>query len=88
MTLNALLHAARVSKGVIWDYTIPTIFNKTSPLAIVLISPLIDWHDPAIKNREDLVSQWAVAASAVPYTEEAGQSVVDVLLTVSFFHFL
>jgi hypothetical protein len=30
-----------------------------------------------------MVAGWAVAASAVPYTEEAGQSVVDILLHIA-----
>ena len=49
--------------------------------SIVLVSPHIHWR--ILTDREGLVQQWAVAASAVAYTEEVGQSVVNALLQIA-----
>ena len=88
VTLDALLHTFRTSEGFIWNPIVPALFDKISPLTIVLISPYVDWNSTSLADRESLVTQWAAATSAVPYTEEVGQSVVDVLLQVSPWPFL
>ena len=83
--LDAFLHAARASKtmGFGWRHLrqfAKRLLSDASPRAIVLASPHIPW--PLIQ-RGDLVQQWAAAASAVPYTEEIAQSVVDTLLQIA-----
>ena len=45
----------------------------------------MDWHLPSLPDRGNLLTKWAVATSEVPYTEEIGWSVVDVLFHVSMF---
>jgi len=81
--LDALLDAVRTSDWLIWSCIVPALFSETSPLTIVLVSPYVDWDEPLLADRGRLVSLWATAASAVPYTEEIGRNVVDVLLHVS-----
>ena len=86
--LDALLDAVRTSNRSIWSSTVPALFNKASPLTIVLVSPWVDWGDPFLADRESLTTLWATATLAVPYTEEIGRSVVDALLHVSGTSFL
>jgi len=88
VTLDVLLDAVRTSEGVIWSRIVPELFVVSSPLTVVLISPHLNWHSPSLADRGSLITQWAAAASAVPYTEEIGQSVVDVLFQVSMWSFL
>ena len=67
-----------------WRYVVPDIGTSlydASPGTIVLVSPHIHWR--ILTDREGLVQQWAVAASAVAYTEEVGQSVVNALLQIA-----
>ena len=84
--LDMFLRAARASRKLyyMWHHIhqfSSTLLSKASPRAIVLTSPHIPWYlEP---NGEDLVCQWAAAASAVPRTEETTQSVVDTLLQIS-----
>jgi len=82
---QAFLHAARASKE--WELTwhrtwkyIRRLPQKASPHALVLASPHVRWY--LLTDSGDLVQKWAAAASSVPYTEEVGQSVVDVLLQI------
>jgi len=84
--LGAFLQAARASKN--WDFTWNTIRRyasriprETSPRAIVLVLPHIRWS--WLTDREDLIQRWAVAASAVPCTEEVAQCVVNTLLQIA-----
>jgi len=85
--LDAFLHAARASKMLEFgwnrtrEYT-GTLFSKASPHAIILTAPHMEWG--FLMDRGDLVQQWAVATSAVLYTEEVAQSVVDTLLQIAF----
>ena len=57
------------------------LLHEGTPRAIVLVSPYIrcGWST----DKEDFIRRWAVAASAVPYTEKAAQSVVDTLLQIA-----
>lgn len=87
-TLGALLDTIRTLDGSIWNRVVPVLFDETSHLTTVLVSPYVEWHNPSLPDRGDLVTQWAAAASAVPYTEEIGRSVVDVLLNISTWYFL
>jgi len=57
------------------------LLSKASPRAIVLASPHIPWSSLTITG--DLVQQWVTATSAVPYTEEVAQSVVNTLLWIA-----
>ena len=83
--LDMILRAARASRteGFIrYPYQSPIgrLLNRGSPLsaktATILVSPYIQLAD-------FLISQWAAAALAVPYTDEIGQSVVTVLLQIA-----
>jgi hypothetical protein len=60
--------------------------NEESPVSIkqafILMSPHLPWVWK-MGGHEDWVQQWAAAASAVPYTDEIGQSVVDTLLHIA-----
>ena len=67
-----------------WRYVaryIGTSLYDASPGTIVLVSPHVPWR--ILTDGEGLVQRWAVAASAVAYTEEVGQSVVDALLQIA-----
>ena len=86
--LDAFLHAVRTSDPFIWCCVVPALFNEASPLTIVLVSPYVDWGDPFLADRGSLITLWATAASAVPYTEEICRSVVDALLHISGTSFL
>ena len=84
--LDTFLYVVRASKehNFIWDRAekfASTLLSKASTRAILLASPHIPWHP--LRYRGDLVERWAVATSAVPYTEEFGQSVVDTLLQIA-----
>ena len=72
----------------VWHHVeryIDTLSNKPNPISldyvITLASPHISW-DNGMHN-ENMVARWAAAASAVPYTEEVGQFVVDTLLQIA-----
>ena len=84
--LDMFLHIARASKErqFTW-YHIGNIairlLSEASPHAVILTSPYLCWD--LLKGRGDLVQLWAKAASAIPYTDEVGQSVVDVLLQIA-----
>ena len=88
LTLDTLLHIARTRDWSVWHRIVPALINETSPLAIVLISPYVDWGDARLADHRRLFTQWAAATSEIPYTEEVGWSVVDVLLQVSEWSFL
>lgn len=85
--LNMFLCAARASK-MLWfrwyriRQFVSPILSKATPHAIILISAHIPWS--LLTDRGDLVRQWAVAISTVPYAEEVAQSVVDTLLQIAF----
>ena len=92
--LGALSHAAMISNSeqFMWRRIQPyitTLSNNPSPPSldqvIVLGSPHVSWYiEP---HNEDIatrwVTRWAAAASAVPYTEEVGQNVVNALLRIA-----
>jgi len=88
--LDALSRAAMTSnpEQFIWHHAeqyIDTLSNKPGPISldyiITLASPHISWHDGL--HNENMVTRWAAAASAVPYTEEVGRIVVDALLQIA-----
>jgi len=84
--LDMLLHATRASreKQFTWphiDQFAITLLTKATPRTIILASPHIRWRE--LRGRWDLVQQWATAASAVPYTDEVGKSVVDALFQIA-----
>jgi hypothetical protein len=84
-TFDKLLRAMRASRWTMWDRVVPGFFNAARPPAIVLASPHVDWFDQPSLNREDLVTRWVAAASAVTYSEEVAWSVVDVLSHTAYF---
>ena len=87
--VDTILRVARASDSVfLWHHVlthITALFDESTPpslnRAITLISPYIPWHLPAL-NTENAVAKWAAAASAIPYSEEVGQSVVETLLRI------
>ena len=87
--VDAILGAARVSNfgRFMWNRTNPYIiplFDEQSPSSlnrvVALASPYVAWND--MLDSKNVIARWAAAASAVPYTEEVGQSVVDALLQI------
>jgi hypothetical protein len=57
------------------------LLYEASPRAIVLVLQCI--RRDRLTDREDLIQRWGAAASAVTYTEEIAQSVVDTLLQIA-----
>ena len=51
---------------------------------VTLMSPHVYWR----WSNADMITRWAVAALAVPYTEDIGQSVVDTLLQIACYDHL
>ena len=93
--LDVFLHAARASRkqGFMWHRIkppIPTLLNERGPVflkeAIILASPHSPWWNST--NNKHLIQPLADAASAVPYTDEIGQSMVDTLLQIASNHSL
>ena len=84
--LDAFLRAAWAS-GLLYftwhraDRFAITLLSEASPRAIVLSSPHIPWY--LLTDRGDLVGLWAAATSAIPYTEDVAQCVVDTLLQIA-----
>jgi len=63
----------------------PVLPNGESPVSMktvfILLSPHLPWKELA--NSQHLVQLWTSAISAVPYTDEIAQSVVDTLLQIA-----
>ena len=85
MTLRVAI--ALNSEGLIWSRAkllIMRLSNTKSSLSldwlITLASPCVSWCDEPFDG--SMVTMWAEAASALPYTEDIGKSVVDVLLHI------
>jgi len=82
--LDALLRATRVMKGLEQIQTGPfalTLPIEASARTVILVSPHASWW--LVNDQQNQVSRWAAAASAVSYTEEVGQCVVDTLLHIA-----
>ena len=82
--LDTFLHAARASVmlPLMWNHAVlfaHRLFSEASPRAIVLASPYILWSI----DRGDTAQRWEAAASVVPYTEVAAQSVADALFQIT-----
>ena len=89
--IDAVSRAARASDSseFLWHHVtlyISRLFETRSPTSlnrvIALISPYAPWDDTL--NNPLAVARWAAAASATPYTEEVGQSVVDAILHIAY----
>ena len=83
---DAILHAIEASRMLrfVWyhvDQFVSTLLSEASPRAIVLMLPHIPWH--RLIDKEDLAQQWVATASAIPYTEEVAQGVVDTVLQIA-----
>jgi len=88
---DIFLHVAKASKqkDFMWDLIEETfvtmMLDEGNPVslkqAIICASPHLPWWN-STKDKH-LVQLWAAAASAVPYTDEIGQSVVDTLLQIA-----
>ena len=93
--INAISRAAMVSNldyknhgKFMWGQVvlyISRLFEKQSPTSlnrvITLISPYVPWE--GVLNSPAAVARLAAAASAVPYTDEVGQNVVDTLYQIA-----
>ena len=83
---DTILCAIRASK-IYWfmwchvDQFVNTLLSEASPRAIVLASPHILRYQ--LGDMGDLVRCWIATASAVPYSEEIAQGVVDMLLQIA-----
>lgn len=60
----------------------PTSLNRV----IALISPYVPWGGAL--NKKSAVARWAAAASAIPYTDQLGQNVIDALFQIAFIDLL
>ena len=88
--IDVIVLAARASGPIFWwpcvGAHVAAVFDEYSPPSldrvIALISPYVLWYDGESYTRK-AVTRWAAAVSAVPYSEEVGQSVVDALLQIS-----
>ena len=85
-TFDTIIRAARASRmwDLVWYHVnifFSTLLSEASPRVVALVSPYINWW--FLRDRGDLVQWWAAAASAVPYTEEVAQGVVDTLLQIA-----
>ena len=84
--IEANAHAAIVS-GPVWRIQpcIKAFIGKSGThslnRAIILMLPCLDWNDRWADKTT--VTWWAAAALALPYTEEVGKSVVDVMLQIA-----
>ena len=83
---DIIIRATRASRAPVFmwyhvDQFTSTLLSEASPRAIVLASPHILWYQ--LRDRGDLVRCWVSAASAVPYSEEIAQGVVDMLLQIA-----
>ena len=90
-TIDTIFRAARASgsEHFMWRRIalyVSRLFEKRShpslDRVITLISPYLPWRDTL--NSKIMVERWAAAASAIPYTEEVGWSVVGALLRIAF----
>jgi hypothetical protein len=84
--LDTFLRAVRASEE--WAFTWhhigeygSALLHEATPHATVSLLPYISWD--WLTNRENLIQRWAAAASAVPYTNEAAQNVVNTLLQIA-----
>ena len=93
--IDAIFRACRTSGSgkFVWRHVmryISRLFEKQSPTSldrvIVLTSPYVHWAGAL--NSSIAVTRWALAASATPYTEEIGQSVVDALFQIAYIDLL
>ena len=86
--ISCAVAALRFSRSVwyrIREYVAELFNEPRSPSldqAIALVSPLVRWDN--VLHGEDEVVRWAEAASAMPYTEEVGQNVVNTLLQIAY----
>ena len=87
---DVILHLAKVStqSGFMWHRIGPlatALLDEESPVsskrAMVLALPHVPWR--TLTNSGHLIQLWAVAASAVPYTDDIGRSVVETLLEIA-----
>ena len=89
-TLDVFLSVARAAmqREFVWgriEPLITTLLVEESHISLkwaaLLVAPHIPWRQ--LTNGERVVELWAAATSAVPYTDDIGQSVVDTLLQIA-----
>ena len=88
--VDAILQVVSVSNSGTFEWHrvnpyLTTLFDEPNPpplhRVVTLMSPYVPWDDKLHDGHT--VAEWAVAALAVPYTEEIGCSVVDALLQIA-----
>jgi len=93
--LNAFLYVVGASKwfGFMWNHIgplFPKLLDEESHISLkrasVLVSPHLRWW--SLPTSKHLIQPLATAASAIPYTNEVGMSVVDTLLQIASDHSL
>ena len=98
--IDAILCVARIPSSqslnpgeFLWHHVIlyiSRLFERRSPTSlnrvITQISPFVPWDGPM--NNTVAVARWVTAASATPYTEEVGRSVIDTLFQIALIDFL
>ena len=70
--------------GCVGPCIVPLLGKPTTPSLdsiIILASHRVPWYSSRVDK--DTVARWAAMTSAIPYTEEVGQSVVDALLQIA-----
>ena len=86
--VNMILRAAQSTKFETFIWARPlanTLFGILYPRSldrVILLATPYAWQDRGPRS-EDEVARWALAVSAVPYTEEVGEFVVRALLPVA-----
>ena len=69
-------------RAILFEKQTPTSLN----LAITLISPFVPWEGAL--NDTVVVSGWAAAISAIPYTDHLGQNIIDAPFQIACLRFL
>jgi len=87
---DVFLRVVRSSErsGLMWFYIEPllsALLDEKTPVfskwAAIMASPHVPWWQ--FENGGRLIQLWAEASSAVPYTNDIGQSVIDTLLQIA-----
>jgi len=75
--------------GLMWFHMEPllsALLDEKTPAVlkrvVILTSPYIPWWQ--FENGGQLIQLWEEASSAIPYTNDVGQSVVDTLLQIAY----
>jgi hypothetical protein len=82
------LASKSTSGGFMWYHIGPFVTtwlnesNSSPDQKIIFAAPYIWWNEESCT--QNTVAKWAAAALAIPYSEEVGRSVVDVVLQIAY----